>query len=890
MSNEMRRAQADAPRATEQSASDAISAAGMGYGFEPSRGHDCELRSLAYGPLEGRDRLRKRGPRAAAAILTVVTLFLSATPTIAATAPSAAAQTTLTVPDLNEPAVRVLDMTCGSGQTDLNHASTEALATALGLDEVEHEALLGRVKAGRPYNGLDDLLAIAGFGAGRLRKINPEGVCVTPIVDGAVPPIDTEVCLPGDGRVDINAATESNIAAVLPSSRTEDPWPTAARIVERRDRLPFPDLNHLVAVEGIGPGTLSRIRSRLCRTPAPYTAVTADGYRQRAGVVYAGGSGVAIRFETPLGLFALGVPSGVLHQGAAWATITDIPESDALLPAADFHIHGVWGGDGKLVYVSVPSRSSENPAVLNSVAHVTGSGPEGVAFASPSNLLDRDGTLTTSASSLSIWQSAFAPLRIISAPTADVSTNQALLKFIAEWRNYRAPDPICPARNGNWPYELTVAGTALANQGVKHCTTIDSQGRAVLRMAQNRFFVAKGNIDHDTGDGARFGTYGSPGSGAVGAAMQGLSGVFATDGRFSGLAPGGTIDLLLDPTDSSVEAQIEAAPILTATYILADEIVKLGGIAPALAQAVTDCVYEKVADVFNLNRTVTSSDQRQLAHCIASVIVTSVEVAFKIVSAALLKVDGGMSLIDMVREQFNDIMGKLGHYPQVLGDYKVIRSPKPRTDRLGRFVLDHCLAASQFSPARGLGWTIDDACQNAYYQSGTTPPPGSGASGTEPWAPGLILRDGHETWWYSYGQEGRKPQLSPITSGNLYLCLARYYAVDWADDEVPSQYAGADIFLNPVNCDNSAPPAILNRTTVPADTYILRESSGRSWRIFSDGRRSEIPSGREFMCLTDPDPNSGIAQFFVWDQVPVSVIEASWPDVVPYTTSNCPGF
>jgi len=807
-----------------------------------------------------------------------------------AQAPSAAAQTTLNVPPLNEPPVRVLDMTCPSGRVDLNHAPAEVLAPALGLDPAAHRVLLDRVQAGRPYNGVDDLLAVEGFGTGRLKSINAATLCVTPILEGAVPPLDGEVCRPGDGRVDVNAASVRDIAGVLPSSKTDAPWPTATRIVERRDRLPFPDLNHLLAVAGVGPGTLSKVRARLCRTPAPYTAVTADGYQQRAAVVYSGGPGIAVRFETPGGLFALGVPSGVLRQPVAWATVTDVPESNTMLPAADFHIHGIWGGDGKVVYVTVPSRDTGSPPILNTVAHVTGAGPDEVTFATPSNLLNRDATLTTSVSSLSRFQSMFAPLRIISAPTADMTINRALVNFIVEWRSYRSPDPVCPATNVTWPYELTVAGTALDNQGVKRCTFIDGEGRAVLRVAQNRFFVAKGNIDRDTGDGARFGTFGSPGSGAVGAAMQGLSSVLRTDGTFSGLVPGGTIDLLLNPTTSSVEAQVEAAPILTTVFIVSDQIIKLlGGVPALLARVVIDCLYPHVADAFNFSRTVGASDANQIANCIATSSATSIGAVFPAVSGALLAADGTVSVADTIREQFNDIIGKLGNYPQVLGNYLVVRSPRPRADQFGRTVLDACLTALPFSPATGLGWSISKPCQDAYY-GGTTPPPGSGSSGTEPWTPGLILREGNTTRWYAYAQGDRRAQVSPITSNGLYLCLARHYAVDWSDDEVPSLYEGADIFLAPVNCDDSAPSATLNRSTVPANTYILRESSGRSWKIFSDGRRSEIPSGREFMCWVDPDPGSGIIQFYVWDQVPLSVIEASWPDVVPYTTSNCPGF
>ena len=79
---------------------------------------------------------------------------------------------------------------------------------------------------------------------------------------------------------------------------------------------------------------------------------------------------------------------------------------------------------------------------------------------------------------------------------------------------------------------------------------------------------------------------------------------------------------------------------------------------------------------------------------------------------------------------------------------------------------------------------------------------------------------------------------------------------------------------------------------MPANTYILREGDDtrRAWKIFSDGTRSEIPSNQEFMCWADPDPNSGIIQFLVWDDVPLSVVEAGWPTVVPYRTSNCPGY
>lgn len=760
----------------------------------------------------------------------------------------------LTVPILPSPRVAPLSMKCTAQQVDLNHASRASLAGALGLDPTYDADVVTSIIGTRPHNGLEDLLLASGMGSGRLDKVDQRSICSTPILNGGsgeVPELNPDYCIPGDGRVDVNADSVDRIAAKLPSKQFPAPQPVAARIVERRDRLPFPNLDHVAVVNGVGPGNLAKIRSTLCLTPAPTVTTTPAGQRYTA-LIYRD-AGVQLTMDTAAGRFGLAVPAGVLDGPAAFATITDVAELTALTPpAADMHIWGPWAGGGDRVYVTTPNRVTNSPSVAATISHLP-TGSDLADIATSSNLLTTPTTLTTSVMSLSFMQTVFVPLRIISAPTAEGNTTtfKAYQSAFAKWRDYRTDKdaPLCPADAGDVTNTSDVHGTAIDNEALRHCTFVNDHGQLVVRLAQNRFFVGRGHIDTATGAGAHYGGFGIPSSGTVGAAMQGLSSVFATNGQFFGLVPGGTIDIILEPEQSTVESRIEADKVLTLSYIVADAILEHLGLANA--QWSVDCVYGFMLPAENFSRTERATRANSLTKCIADKALMTVEDVFPEVSAALMLTDGGASLVDQMIEQFNSTLGALAKYPQIGASYQVLPDPRPTRDSLGRAVFADCSFLQPFDALKGLWWAIRATCQNSHYDID----PGVGGATTRP-APMLDGTIGaHEVIdnaIYSFSSASTatayfKTAASTQATGVLrtdYQCMAQRYPVrDW----VPTSDTFAwqtSVLVAPALCPLPLTPI---RVDASLRNWILRQSDGTAYFLDSAGVTHHFTSGTAYI-------------------------------------------
>jgi hypothetical protein len=178
--------------------------------------------------------------------------------------------------------VRVVDLRCGTGQTDLNHATVTEIGRVLDVST----PIAQRVVEKRPHYALDDLLVVEGIGRGRLDKIDRSIFCATPItVDGLIPAIPETAC--AVGQVDAAIAPRSVLMAPRASGGLGLSGPVADRLLARRTEHPFPTLEHLTIVEGIGDGRLKQwVRDGvLCVTPAPFIATTTAGDVYKASVV-----------------------------------------------------------------------------------------------------------------------------------------------------------------------------------------------------------------------------------------------------------------------------------------------------------------------------------------------------------------------------------------------------------------------------------------------------------------------------------------------------------------------------------------------------------------------------------------------------------------------------
>lgn len=146
-------------------------------------------------------------------------------------------------------------MECKSDGIDLNSASLTALRKLPEVSMPIAKAIVSR----RPFLRPDpDLLLVPGIGPEKLSVILAQNrVCAEP---PSLPPPTFDVCVTGDGRVDVNRPGSRPRLAELFGT------PTADRIVQG---IPYWSLDHVRAEgePGAGSGRLRRYNDRLCLTP-----------------------------------------------------------------------------------------------------------------------------------------------------------------------------------------------------------------------------------------------------------------------------------------------------------------------------------------------------------------------------------------------------------------------------------------------------------------------------------------------------------------------------------------------------------------------------------------------------------------------------------------------
>jgi hypothetical protein len=350
-------------------------------------------------PLRFRDAARESGPGRqrlpllllAATLTTLLSIslvaFAGAAPGIAGAAPTTV--TSVTTPD----PVAAKRLGCQPGQTDVNSA-TVAQLQALGLARPIAE----RVVAHREplYLDLNDLLAVEGIGPGRVDALVKAGQACADL-PVSPPPTDAHVCVPGDGRVDVNRPSS------LPALRDMFGGPTADRIVAG---IPYAGVASVVAehIPGAGQGKQAKLIGRLCDTPP-----TIDHGDTRWGWISTAGG----RVDHPDDA-TLTVPSGVLDDAnGAWGSIRPL-DHDSLYggPKFDFAINGAWQGNGDVVFTTLPRDTLDPPgdrsAWTPTLLHYATANGDPVVHALAGLEVGSDGRWTTALMSLSpvqsVWQ------------------------------------------------------------------------------------------------------------------------------------------------------------------------------------------------------------------------------------------------------------------------------------------------------------------------------------------------------------------------------------------------------------------------------------------------------------------------------------------------------
>jgi len=787
-------------------------------------------------------------------------------------------------------------MDCAVGQIDLNHASVEDLQRLPGVSQ----PIAARIISSRPNDRVDDLLVVPGIGDGKLASIRASQLpCSTPLT---LPPPAPDVCT-SPAQIDANnPASELSLAQLFGA-------PTAQRVVLAQ---PFSDLSHLrtVLVPGAGQGKVDKYATRLCVTPVPKVS---------SGINYSwaySATGGRADFDG----FSLIVPPHVLNTTVGqWLKIapqsTPTPDLPGLSwPSADFSILGSpWQDGGESVFVTLPTDpglASFKPGWEPIVAHWDDPTRTSGEEISGMSLLVNGTTpsVTAAVTHLSVVDSLSRGVSWVAEPLLNVTADA------------RFPAPSCDVAwtldpsTGDWSRDgarvhLDSAYLNLPNSPVpplgyplKHCVESDfGNANATLRILNNTRTIQ--SLTNYAGNPIL-------GSSSIGGDLLQLSITKAGEAVFGHPFAYPGAEVTASVAQGSFAA-VQMRPNLALTGLWAaldqsplEDLVKkiptVGPVAAAIGN-IANCVLTLPA-ITSLSA---SSTPQQVMDAIKGGLSScfSAKVFWDIVAEAVKTgvISGGTA------NTLSNALNELSRYDIWLRVGQVVVSggdaiagwaggssagiisiehyaPKPVFDSQGRPVHSACLQA------RGYGWILDPACQDAFYYPATHPPSGSGGIGALPG--GLIIRDpssGHASFW-----NADDSTLRPIEDGGTYLCLARHYAVDWAPDF--TQYRGTIVLSPPASCTDTTDTRGIQpgSTSLQGTATILRQADGTAWVVYDSVHRFHIPTGAEFMCWVSPQTDRNI-KFYVWDQVLQGQIDLFPVDPAVTLISNCgdpahPGF
>lgn len=733
---------------------------------------------------------------------------------VAGASVSNAAATGLQVPRLPPSPIRVVDLRCRPGQTDLNHATLAELRSALDVSE----PIAQRVIDKRPHYGLEDLSVVEGIGPGRLRQIVSSTVCAMPItVDGLVPAIPDSACKPGQ----VDAALAPRESLVAKTAGLGLGGPVADRLLAQRAEHPFPTLEHLTIVEGIGDGVLKQwVKAGIvCLTPAPFLATSPSGDFYK-GSLLARSRGETIALDAPAGRFALGTPAGVLDQPHAWATVVDVPDAEHRGPRADFKIQGAWQGGGDLVYLTLPRDPFSSGTVATVPAVMVDPGSPNAEFHLRSRLADTGDSWTIASEHLTTAESSSQFAMIVFYLPTDRSSfgDQAEAWGRENLTGLTASAPRCdPDITGASQVDVkAIPETLMTNQS--------ALGRPIfLRCVGGR--VADERVDFTFANASAL-AYRLPGDEGFPVVdmtrmsftgdllSQALSGIQGSLGP----RPGYSSDTFVLPPTASVQGslgfpfsinyQASYDPLNTSAYWATRNMGAVLGPVKAAALAASNCIGDVARENVSLH---TLSDCAEGAG----------EQAAQAVSRLFTFLDSGHTLKDAI----GAVGSRVGFSGAVDGDWHFHRDRPP-------------------SPA---------------------PPGGGSGSGTNPGGgpDGTILVDGGIGIPHDVGGHGTHSgtvyvavdhsgvaygmNLANALDYETYDCLARRYPMrSYLPPSKLAAYGHLQESIYPATCDASIP---VRNIPTNATNFILREVTGTAWFIDGNSDLHWIPDGFTFICF-----------------------------------------
>jgi competence protein ComEA len=147
-----------------------------------------------------------------------------------------------------------------SERIDPNQATVVELDRLPGVGAATAEAIVDARTEHGPFVILEDLLEVRGIGPATLERLRPHLDFASPAADRRSSRARREAR--STTLIDVNRADEAalqELSGVGPA--------LARRIVKARQDRPFRSIDDLVRVRGIGPATLSRLRSQITIRP-----------------------------------------------------------------------------------------------------------------------------------------------------------------------------------------------------------------------------------------------------------------------------------------------------------------------------------------------------------------------------------------------------------------------------------------------------------------------------------------------------------------------------------------------------------------------------------------------------------------------------------------------
>lgn len=778
----------------------------------------------------------------------VASVLLAAVAATPLTVTAAAASST--VPDGLPAAI----LACSTERVDLNTATASLITTVPGIPSFE---VATRLVGLRPFASLDHLPAVNGIGPAELSTIKASNrACIS--LPTTPPPV-FDPCPGQSDDLDLNTVSRATAADIFGG-------PTADRLRAMQSR-PMWKVRHATALAGIGPGSVSKYKERLCVTPPTVqdpAAATSWTWANDASGVLARSDDQQASLSVPAGAISRSlwvrvenmVRSGTIAQTPEWSADLDAryPTREYAPPTFDTSLVPAEGGELQPeapVQVTLPvDQELVSSDLVPIVRHYDANGDWEV-FRDRAQYAASAGTISASLTNLSPSVSTFATLApVIFMPTdGNAATNK-----------------------GVW--DGAIAGATPGETSCPNPSTFDAD-KGVLEvesLSSTRDFSYCSYFDNN------FGTWKvrNNRNGPVRVSGDSSSGFVRADGSTADQV---LTRVLLDNT-GTVGGQWEQdgrgvwlAPSDVASYQLRQH-----GESRITIDSDGDVIHQYMGSLallegLGITKAVSSDSAAlyYLAQCgyadnpVGCVFGTSVEDLVKeLVEKGLIKLTTKAAAKRILFVYSSYMIARTAD--AISPNYMSVRYDRPSAptvDARGRSIPESC----RYYDNDAFQWVVNSACVDAAHPVSETQPRDGATGGSSPTdSPGsrflIKLSDGRQSYVLDNANLAHH-----IPDGLTYLCNADYLPT-WFDvdpDEYLAVVAGT--------AEDAGCPSGTKRSLYP-DTvanFLLRTPGGDVYFVGTNGRRVPLFSGSAvFSCMAD--------RYLVWDQVTPTELDRFMPD------------